>query len=260
HEYLYLNCLLALWGLELRVFRGVGYGMVRDCRELVEELARKQERETNTNRKTKRKATKISQSSGPTILVADETVYEKRGDRVEMAATIVASLDAWQESGSGPRCQDTILRDRPAQTRFERLSKQSHKPHLSRVNTLGSGEDSLGENDQEDASNQGRNNQDEGISFVQDAKIQGRYGHDNKINTASTSITTDSINITTVEPVTAVKEKVKAEVDNDQQEVEMKMYMKILSDDEVEIDAIPLSTKPPIIVDWKIIKEGKISS
>nr|GEY30754.1 hypothetical protein [Tanacetum cinerariifolium] len=56
----------------------------------------------------------------------------------------------------------------------------------------------------EDASNQGRNNQDEGISFVQDAKIQGKYGHDTKINTASTSITTDSINITTVEPVTTV--------------------------------------------------------
>nr|GEY60340.1 hypothetical protein [Tanacetum cinerariifolium] len=36
------------------------------------------------------------------------------------------------------------------------------------------------------------------------AKIQGRYGHDTKINTASTSITTASINITTVEPVTTV--------------------------------------------------------
>nr|GEW52662.1 hypothetical protein [Tanacetum cinerariifolium] len=55
-------------------------------------------------------------------------------------------------------------------------------------------------------------------------------------------------------------EKVEAEVDNDQEETKMKMYMKIVSNDEVAIDAIPLSTKPPIIVDWKIIKEGKISS
>nr|GEV01479.1 retrovirus-related Pol polyprotein from transposon 17.6 [Tanacetum cinerariifolium] len=46
-------------------------------------------------------------------------------------------------SGSGPRHQDTIFRDTPAQTRFERLSKQSHKPPLSRVNTLGSGEDNM---------------------------------------------------------------------------------------------------------------------
>nr|GEU54090.1 hypothetical protein [Tanacetum cinerariifolium] len=55
-------------------------------------------------------------------------------------------------------------------------------------------------------------------------------------------------------------EKVEAEVDSDQEEAEMKMYMKIVSDDEIAIDAIPLATKPPIIVDWKIIKEGKISS
>nr|GEW44669.1 hypothetical protein [Tanacetum cinerariifolium] len=53
-------------------------------------------------------------------------------------------------------------------------------------------------------------------------------------------------------------EKVEAEVDNDQEEAEMKMYMKIVSDDEVAIDAIPLATKPLIIIDWKIIKEGKI--
>nr|GEY15933.1 hypothetical protein [Tanacetum cinerariifolium] len=58
---------------------------------------------------------------------------------------------------------------------------------------------------------------------------------------------------------TAIK-KVEAEVDNDQEEAEMKMYMKIVSDDEVPIDAILLATKPPIIVDQKIIKEGNISS
>nr|GEV35306.1 hypothetical protein [Tanacetum cinerariifolium] len=68
-----------------------------------------------------------------------------------------------------------------------------------------SAEKSLG--DQKDASKQGRNDQDEGISFVHDAEIQGRYGHDTKINTASTSITTDSINITTAEPVTTRRQK-----------------------------------------------------
>ncbi|GJS03282.1 hypothetical protein Tco_0319790 [Tanacetum coccineum] len=45
--------------------------------------------------------------------------------------------------GSGPSRQDTILGDRPTQTRFERLSKQSNNPHLSGVNTPGSGEDRL---------------------------------------------------------------------------------------------------------------------
>ncbi|GKD08608.1 hypothetical protein Tco_1188293 [Tanacetum coccineum] len=50
-------------------------------------------------------------------------------------------------------------------------------------------------------------------------------------------------------------EKVEAEVDD---EAEMKKHMEIVSDDEVAIDAIPLTTKPSIIVDWKIIKEGKM--
>ncbi|GJY03180.1 hypothetical protein Tco_0361332, partial [Tanacetum coccineum] len=57
------------------------------------------------------------------------------------------------------------------------------------------------------ASKQGRNeiDQDEGISWFQDdSETQGRYGHDIGVNTASTSITTASINITTVEPVTTI--------------------------------------------------------
>ncbi|GJU13141.1 hypothetical protein Tco_1135537 [Tanacetum coccineum] len=38
----------------------------------------------------------------------------------------------------------------------------------------------------------------------------------------------------------------------------MKKHMEIVPGDEVVIDAIPLATKPPIIIDWKIIKEGKM--
>ncbi|GJR34873.1 hypothetical protein Tco_1210557 [Tanacetum coccineum] len=101
----------------------------------------------------------------PTNLDADEAVHEERGDSVERAATTATSLDAEQGSGNinrtqsttipnvpfpqgtglggSPRRYDTILGDRPAQTRFERLSKQSNDPPLSRVNTLGSGEDSM---------------------------------------------------------------------------------------------------------------------
>nr|GEV36611.1 hypothetical protein [Tanacetum cinerariifolium] len=206
------------------------------------------------HRKTKRNATKISQFSGPTTLVADETVHEERRNKMEMAATTASSLEAEQDSGiinrtqsteipnepiphgigscGRPRRQDTILGDTPAQTRFERLSKQFHEPPLSRVNTLRSGDDriqklkkesaapqfkkrlfkvriessaekSLG--DQKDASNQGRNDQDEEISFVQeDAESQERYDHDIKVNTASTSITTASINLTATEPVTTI--------------------------------------------------------
>ncbi|GJS52028.1 putative ribonuclease H-like domain-containing protein [Tanacetum coccineum] len=89
-------------------------------------------------RKAKRD-TKISQSSRPISLVADETVTKEREDRMKRAATTASSLKAEQDSGninrtqsmatlnepsphgtgsgSGPRCQDTILGDAEAQTR-----------------------------------------------------------------------------------------------------------------------------------------------
>ncbi|GJZ25971.1 hypothetical protein Tco_0570224, partial [Tanacetum coccineum] len=50
-------------------------------------------------------------------------------------------------------------------------------------------------------------------------------------------------------------ENVEAEVDD---EAEMKKHMEIVPDDEAAIDAIPLAIKPPIIIDWKIIKEEKM--
>ncbi|GJT83922.1 hypothetical protein Tco_1058264 [Tanacetum coccineum] len=50
-------------------------------------------------------------------------------------------------------------------------------------------------------------------------------------------------------------------VDDDQETVELQKQMEVFSDkEEVAIDAIPLATKPPSIVDYKIIKEGKINN
>ncbi|GJX19616.1 hypothetical protein Tco_0222293 [Tanacetum coccineum] len=49
-------------------------------------------------------------------------------------------------------------------------------------------------------------------------------------------------------------------MDEDKETTELQSLMKIIPDEEeVAIDAIPLATKPPSIVDWKILKEGKIS-
>ncbi|GJZ09897.1 hypothetical protein Tco_0544180 [Tanacetum coccineum] len=59
-----------------------------------------------------------------------------------------------------------------------------------------------------------------------------------------------------LEPEKAKKRK----IDDDQEEAKLKELMEVISDEKgVAIDAIPLSTKPPSIVDYKIIKEGKIS-
>ncbi|GKF23734.1 hypothetical protein Tco_0076056, partial [Tanacetum coccineum] len=65
------------------------------------------------------------------------------GDRMEKAATTASSSDAEQDSGSGLRCQDTILGDVHAQTRFETTVEQSNDPLLSKVNIFGSGEDNM---------------------------------------------------------------------------------------------------------------------
>ncbi|GJW45916.1 hypothetical protein Tco_0077562 [Tanacetum coccineum] len=39
---------------------------------------------------------------------------------------------------------------------------------------------------------------------------------------------------------------------------EMKRHIEIVKDDEVAIDAIPLATKSPVIVDYKIDKDGRM--
>ncbi|GJW82909.1 hypothetical protein Tco_0156054 [Tanacetum coccineum] len=54
-----------------------------------------------------------------------------------------------------------------------------------------------------------------------------------------------------------IDEHVEAKKDDDQEEAEMKKHIEIVKDDEVAIDAIPLATKPPVIVKYKIVKEGK---
>ncbi|GKA71400.1 hypothetical protein Tco_0777539 [Tanacetum coccineum] len=93
------------------------------------------------SRKAKR-TTKISQSSGPIPLITYETVIKEWEDRMGRAATTASSLVAKQDS-SGLGCQDTILGGTEAQIRFEAASKQSNDLPLLRVNTLGSGEDSI---------------------------------------------------------------------------------------------------------------------
>ncbi|GJS57978.1 hypothetical protein Tco_0652762 [Tanacetum coccineum] len=52
-----------------------------------------------------------------------------------------------------------------------------------------------------------------------------------------------------------------AEVDDDQEAAKIKELMKIIPDkEEVAIDAIPLATKPPTIVDWKIHKDHRATN
>ncbi|GJS78504.1 putative ribonuclease H-like domain-containing protein [Tanacetum coccineum] len=99
-----------------------------------------QPKKTHRPRKAKR-ATEISQSSGPISLVTNKTVTKEKEDRMEKDATTASSLKVEPDSGninrtqsmatlnepspqgtgsgSGLRCQDTILGDAEAQTRLK---------------------------------------------------------------------------------------------------------------------------------------------
>ncbi|GJW20911.1 putative ribonuclease H-like domain-containing protein [Tanacetum coccineum] len=101
-----------------------------------------QPQKTQKPRRSKRKDTEVPQPSGPTTNVADETVNEEMDDSLVRAATTASSIEAEQDSGGGPRRQET-MGDTIAQTRFENVSKLSNDPLLARGNTLQSGEDSL---------------------------------------------------------------------------------------------------------------------
>ncbi|GJY52614.1 hypothetical protein Tco_0443461 [Tanacetum coccineum] len=52
----------------------------------------------------------------------------------------------------------------------------------------------------------------------------------------------------------------KQKVDEDRETAGLQSLIKVIPDEEeVAIDVVPLATKPPTIVDWKIYKEGKKS-
>ncbi|GJX32612.1 hypothetical protein Tco_0242467 [Tanacetum coccineum] len=72
----------------------------------------------------------------------DEAVYKELGDSLVRDATTASSLEAEQDSGGGPWCQE-IMRDTIAQTRFESVSKHSNDSLLVRGNTLQSDKDRL---------------------------------------------------------------------------------------------------------------------
>ncbi|GKA83250.1 hypothetical protein Tco_0804845 [Tanacetum coccineum] len=119
-----------------------------------------QPKKTQKPKKPKRKDTEISQPSGPTDLIADETILKEKGGNLVRATTTASSLEVKHDSsggniskaqskatpnepssprtssGGGLRCQDTI-RDIIAQTRFENIFKQSSDPLLAGVEEEG---------------------------------------------------------------------------------------------------------------------------
>ncbi|GKC38414.1 hypothetical protein Tco_1050798 [Tanacetum coccineum] len=94
------------------------------------------------SRRPKIKDTKVPQPSGPIDNVIDEAVNEEMDDSLVRAATTASSLKGEQDSGSGPRRQDTTG-DTIARTRFENVSKTSNDSLIIGFNTPRSDEDRL---------------------------------------------------------------------------------------------------------------------
>nr|GEV11355.1 hypothetical protein [Tanacetum cinerariifolium] len=101
-----------------------------------------QYKKTQNPRKPKRKKTQAPQPSGFTDNVKDDAVHKELRDSLVRAATNASSLEAEQDNGGGPRCQEAIG-DTTTQTRFESVSKHSNDSFLARDNTLQSDKDRL---------------------------------------------------------------------------------------------------------------------
>nr|GEZ87373.1 hypothetical protein [Tanacetum cinerariifolium] len=169
----------------------------------------------------------------------DETVHEDRRDIVERAATTAASLDAKQYSGTINRTQSTVIPNEPipqgtglgGSPRVNTLGSGKDNMQLMELMELCTKlsvrvlalENNKTAQDLEitylkkrvkrlEKKRKSRTSQLKRRLFKvrikyfaeKSLEIQGRYGHDIEINTGSTLITTASINITTVEPVTTV--------------------------------------------------------
>ncbi|GKD56191.1 hypothetical protein Tco_1289578, partial [Tanacetum coccineum] len=52
------------------------------------------------------------------------------------------------------------------------------------------------------------------------------------------------------------KETNEVEEVKEDDEAKLKKHLVIKKDDDIAIDVIPLATKPPVIVDYKLLKEG----
>ncbi|GJT75226.1 hypothetical protein Tco_1041951 [Tanacetum coccineum] len=87
-----------------------------------------QPQKTQKPRKPKIKDTQVPQPSDPTESVVDEAVHKKLGESLVSAATTASNLEAEQDSGGGPRCQET-MGDTIAQTRVLDLEQTKTTQH-----------------------------------------------------------------------------------------------------------------------------------
>nr|GEV32078.1 retrovirus-related Pol polyprotein from transposon TNT 1-94 [Tanacetum cinerariifolium] len=144
----------------------------------------------------------------------DEAIHKELGNSLVRAATIASSLEAEQDNGGGPRCQES-MRDTTAQTRFESVSKHFNDSLLARVLDLEKKRQLKGR--RIDAIDQG---EDVTLVNVQD-EAEMFDMNDLGVNAAQDSTATTTIELTLVQVLKALKTskpKVKGIVIQEQEE------------------------------------------
>nr|GEW27369.1 hypothetical protein [Tanacetum cinerariifolium] len=159
------------------------------------------------------------------------------------------------DTGGSPRRQE-IMGGTFAQTMSERVLEQPNEPPLT--------EDEEGPSVHiEDSPKQGRiikeMDRDENINLVSEqGEVQETAKHSRDDDDDETLAET-LLNIKR-SSAKETKEEAKAQGDSDKEVEELKLYMIIIPKEDIAIEAIPLAIKPLVIIKYKIVKEGKIST
>ncbi|GJV08294.1 hypothetical protein Tco_1345950 [Tanacetum coccineum] len=243
------------------------------------------------SRKSKKKNTEVPQPSGSNDNVPDKNIPSTSNDPLlsgedRLKLTELMDLCTYLQKKvlnleKAKTAQDSKIAslkkkvkklERRNMLRNQRLKRLRKVSSARRVESFD--EASLG--DQEDASKQGRKIADidadaEASKFKVTKTFFGQafkrvntfVDYKTELVDGSEKRADDSTKRASIELEQEVAKKQKIDddkVDDDQEEARMKELINIVPDEEeVVIDAIPLATKPPCIVDWNIIKEGKIN-
>ncbi|GJW90102.1 hypothetical protein Tco_0167655 [Tanacetum coccineum] len=148
-----------------------------------------------------------SSTASPSQVTTVATQHQKtHKPRVVQATTTASSLEADQESGSGPKRQDTTLRGANAQTWFETASKKSYDPPLSEDCSRPGDPTAEIESQKIRKGTKGKNSKNEALQdcdfdILDDAMENVEGGStDEQITTAGDTLNTSSISVSTDGP------------------------------------------------------------
>ncbi|GJW39904.1 hypothetical protein Tco_0065749 [Tanacetum coccineum] len=248
------------------------------------------------SRKPKRKETMIPQPSGPTDNVVDEAVNEEMDDTLERAATTATSLDAEQDRGVlDVKSLKSEKSSEKANVVEEQSDNNNNTYTITTTNLLSNNNysclaqdprQSIVDDDYQMAQ-QIQAEEQEKLSIEEKSKLfvqllEARKKHfavmraqemrnkpptkaqkRNKMSTylevrAEGSATRVKGSSKRAGEELEQERSKKQKLEDDKEIAELQRLIEVVPDkEEVAIDAIPLATKPPSIVDYKIHKEGK---